>query len=308
MQRTQAATLAQSVHCLSCHSSFTGRNYAVAVYGDLASTTPQGLRDGFGVADVVGGASHALALLANGSILAWENGAGALDGQAVVPPFPPGRTAVQVAAGGNFSAALLDDGSLLLWGANDFGQATVPPRFFGVTATYIAAGARHVLACLSNGTVAGFGDNSFGQLNIPLGLLQAEAGVTQVAGGSFHSLAVTAEGRVYAWGDDQFGQISVPWELQGGGVQSVAAGTDSSCAVMHAGTSGDGGSAVDGSHIVCWGKDEGQGRLESLSGVVQVVAGSRHFVARLQTGEVHAAGSNQHGQVRVRPGAATAAC
>jgi hypothetical protein len=100
------------------------------------------LFDNYNVVMVDGGESHALALLSNGSVVAWTKrrlGANKY-GQATVPPFPAGRTAVQVAAGANFSVVLLDNGSLLVWGDNSFGQATVPQYLEGVKVTAVAAG------------------------------------------------------------------------------------------------------------------------------------------------------------------------
>jgi alpha-tubulin suppressor-like RCC1 family protein len=237
---------------------------------------------------VVGGESHALALLNNGSVVAWTNEMpdANLYGQATVPPFPAGRTAVQVAAGANSSVALLDDGSLLVWGDNSFGQALVPGNLRRVKVTAISAGHRHVLAVLENGTVAGFGQSDWGQLNIPEELLAVGANIVQVAGGADHSMARTADGRVFAWGDDGYGQIAIPPIVQAGGVLHIAAGEVTSFALLAGPDVGD----PAGNKLVVWGWDGGQSAAQGLSGVVDIASGRGHVATLQNTGTVRTFG------------------
>jgi alpha-tubulin suppressor-like RCC1 family protein len=266
------------------------QRYGIAdVFGSInvpASFTS--LNGSFNVAMVVGGESHALALLSNGSVVAWTNEMpdANLYGQATVPPFPAGRTAVQVAAGANSSVALLDDGSLLVWGDNSFGQALVPSNLKGVKVTAVAAGHNHVLAVLENGTVAGFGSNNWGPLNIPEELLAAGANVVQVAGGVDHSLARTADGRVFAWGDDGYGQIAIPPIVQAGGVLHIAAGEVTSFALLAGPDRGD----AAGNKLVFWGDDDGQSAAQGLPGVADIASGRWHVATLQNTGAVHTFG------------------
>jgi alpha-tubulin suppressor-like RCC1 family protein len=238
---------------------------------------------------VVGGESHALALLSNGSVVAWTNEMRDVNkhGQATVPPFPAGRTAVQVAAGYDFSLVLLDNGSLLAWGNNEWGQVDVPHFLMGVKVTAISAGHRHVLAVLENGTVAGFGCNDRGEINIPEELLEAGANVVQVAGGGVHSMARTADGRVFAWGNDGYGQVEVPPSVQAGGVLHIAAGDLSSFALLV----GPDGSGPQGQKLVFWGNDDGQSAAEELSGVVDIASGRWHVATLQNTGTVRTFGT-----------------
>jgi alpha-tubulin suppressor-like RCC1 family protein len=242
----------------------------------------------YNVVMVVGGQSHALALLSNGSVVAWTNDMPDANkyGQATVPPFPAGRTAAQVVAGARSSVALLDDGSLMAWGDNSSGQADVPQYLEGVKVTAVAAGHSHVLAALENGTVAGFGNNDYGQLNIPEDLLAAGANVVQVAGGAYHSMARTANGRVFAWGDDGRGQVSVPPSVQAGGVLHIAAGDLSSFALLV----GPDGSGPQGQKLVFWGDDDGQSAAQGLSGVIYAASGQRHVATLQYTGTVRTFG------------------
>ena len=78
-----------------------------------------------------------------------------------------------VAAGGHHSLALLANGTVVAWGANDSGQLgdgttitrSEPVEVTGLTGVKaIAAGGDHSLALLNNGTVMAWGDNESGQL------------------------------------------------------------------------------------------------------------------------------------------------
>jgi alpha-tubulin suppressor-like RCC1 family protein len=246
------------------------------------------LYDNYNVAMVDGGESHALALLSNGSVVAWTNGGPDANkyGQATVPPFPAGRTAVQVAAGASFSVVLLDNGYLMVWGDSSFGQAFVPRSLMRVKVTAVAAGQWHVLAVLENGTVAGFGRSDWGQLNIPEELLASGANVVQVAGGAYHSMARTVDGRVFAWGDDEYSQVAIPSIVQAGGVLHIAAGEVCSFALL----AGPAWGNSDGNKLVFWGRDDGQSAAQNLSGVVDIASGRWHVATLQNTGIVLAWG------------------
>src|SRR5690606_15123601 len=134
---------------------------------------------------------HSMALLADGSVLAWgENehgeqgdGVGTSAGCECVPtPTPvPGITgAVAIAAGAHTGAALLADGTVRNWGSNLVGS-------LGTGTPSPAAGC----ACL--GPVS------------PAGL----AGVKQLSGGGSHTLALLNDGSVVGWGFNRDGQLGI---------------------------------------------------------------------------------------------------
>ena len=134
-------------------------------------------------------------------------------------------------------------------------------------------------------------------------------GAVTVSAGSSHSCALTASGGVTCWGDNELGQLgdgtytqsSVPVGVLGlsSGVVAVAAGGDSTCAVMSVGT------------VKCWGYS-GEGQLGSGTttdsgvpisvlglrpGVVAVSVGIEHTCALTSAGSVQCWGSNSDGQL-----------
>src|ERR1035437_3775884 len=125
------------------------------------------------------GDSHALALRADGPVLAWGSD---LYGQlgvgrpliATSPVMVPGLSKVRAIAGGlNHSLAVRQDGTLWTWGGNTFGQLgdgtpvdrSSPVQVPGVTNAVMAcAGYAHSAVLKQDGTVWAWGNNWYGQL------------------------------------------------------------------------------------------------------------------------------------------------
>ncbi|MEV0456406.1 RCC1 domain-containing protein [Catellatospora methionotrophica] len=190
-----------------------------------------------GVRALAAGGAHSLALLANGTVLAWgDNARGQLGDGTVDDRTAPvavtglaGRKVVGIAAGSQFSLALLADGTLRAWGDNRSGQLgtgavspapqTTPVTVSGLTGVKVKqvdAGDSHALAVLGNGTVRGWGENSRGQVgngtasNTPVPTPTPVAGLTGVKivnAGGFSSLAIGVNGRVKGWGANGDGQL-----------------------------------------------------------------------------------------------------
>jgi alpha-tubulin suppressor-like RCC1 family protein len=179
------------------------------------------------VTAISAGYGHNLALLTNGTVMAWgRNSLGQLGSGTTtasdVPVAVKGLTGVTaVEAGEEASLALLKNGTVMAWGSNYYGQlgsgtgkktSDLPqpiPGLSGVTA--IALGKWNGLALLSNGTVMAWGRNTYAELgdgtttesDVPVPV-KGLSGVTAVAAGGLHSLALLNDGRVRTWGYDGY--------------------------------------------------------------------------------------------------------
>ena len=89
--------------------------------------------------------------------------------------------------GGSHNLALRSNGTVVVWGANNWGQTNLPPSATNVVA--ITASGGHSLALRANGTIVGWGYNNYGQASPPPGL----SNVVAIAAGAFHSLAVRTD-------------------------------------------------------------------------------------------------------------------
>jgi alpha-tubulin suppressor-like RCC1 family protein len=265
----------------------TGRSVPgpVRVLADLAPVT-----------DVVAGSGHVLALLADGTAVAWGRNIFGQCGDASTenrnePVAVRGLTGVVgIAAGGGQSLFLREDGTV--WGCG--------AGFFGVL------GAEHVAVHPVPVHIAGL-DN-----------------VTQLVSGGGHCLALTEDGSVYSWGRDDYGQLGdgeargelpgcrtvehagvgfrcrvIPTKVDGlTGVRSLAAGGGHSMALL------------DDGRLITWGfNDRGQlgdGTMthrhapnpqEALTGVTAVAGAYHHTVAVRSDGSVWTWGLNDLGQI-----------
>ncbi|HEV2980367.1 MAG TPA: IPT/TIG domain-containing protein [Solirubrobacteraceae bacterium] len=198
-----------------------------------------------GVAAVAAGETFSLALLENGTVVAWGSdedgqlGNGSMGGKSEVPvPVSGLSAAIGIAAGESHALALLSGGTVKAWGFNKNGQlgdsseasTDLPVKVAKIgestaPATAVAAGAEHSLARLSDGTVVAWGSNAAGQLGdgtstgpemcgLPPTAACAKtpvavatlSGVSGIAAGKEGSLAV-ASGAVFAWGRNDLGQL-----------------------------------------------------------------------------------------------------
>jgi hypothetical protein len=182
---------------------------------------------------------------------------------------------------------ILDEATVVAWGANILGAATVPSGLSNVVA--IAGAYDHSLALKNNETVVAWGDNTFGQTNVPGGLNNS---LVAVAGGESFSIGLKNGGTVVAWGGNSFpGETNVPTGLNN--VVTIASGQYSSLALKNNGT------------VVAWGAN-----ISGLTNVpaslsnnaVAIAGGSFHNLAIKNDGTVVAWGDNSAGQTSVPAG------
>lgn len=197
---------------------------------------------------------------------------------------PAGLTDVTAIAAGNWhTLALKSDGTVVAWGQNGDRQTNVPAGLTGVTA--VAAAGNHSLALKSDGTVVAWGSNLYGESTVPAGLV----GVTAIAAGWYHSLALESDGTVVAWGYNLSGESSPPAGLTG--VTAISSRTWHNLALMSDGT------------VVAWPPGSPQTNVPAgLSGVTAVSAGGGFSLALKSDGTVVAWGNNNFGQTDVPAG------
>jgi hypothetical protein len=332
-----------------CFVYFVGSEQRFA----YCSVVPVSVNELSGVTAVSAGGEHSLALLSNGTVMAWgrnaegELGNGTTGGVSNVPVAVKELSGVTaISAGRYYSLALLSNGTVMAWGDNTRGElgngttggvSNVPVAVKNLSSvTSISAGEGpnvlgfvHSLALLSNGTVMAWGDNSAGELgngttggvsNVPVAVKNLSS-VTAVSAGSGYSLAALTSGTAMAWGANGRGQLgdgtTTGTNLPGAvselsGLTGVSAGAEHSLALLSNGT------------VMAWGNNsEGQlgngsngntsdvpVAVSGLSGVTAIAAGGlpvglqgepevEHSLALLGNGTVMAWGNNSFGQLGI---------
>jgi alpha-tubulin suppressor-like RCC1 family protein len=262
-----------------------------------------------GVRAIAANGEHSLALLSDGTVVAWgSNTAGQL-GYATTgtstfskQPKQVGTLAgvVAIAAGTAHSTAVLSSGVAQNWGGNWQGQlgdgtrvgkpSPVPiaavdlaPLAAATPVPSIAAGSSHTLKLEFSGAVFGWGSNEFGQVGdgttvqrkqpVAASVLPASA-VRQVAAGDAHSLALLADKSVAAWGFNGYGQLGDNTTTQSLLRVSVGATTGalSSVGAIAAGLNHSLALKEDGS-VLSWGQNtSGQLGINSTLAAKQATA------------------------------------
>ena len=155
-----------------------------------------------------------------------------------------GRTAAQISKGEAHTCALLDDGTVKCWGANDRGQLgygdtlsrgngpsemgdnlPVVDLGTGRTALHVSTGAQHTCALLDDATVKCWGEAGGGRLGngdgfrnrgndademgdfLPIVDLGNGRTAIQISTGDFHTCALLDDATVKCWGNAASGQL-----------------------------------------------------------------------------------------------------
>jgi alpha-tubulin suppressor-like RCC1 family protein len=285
------------------------------------------------VASLAGGGLHSLALMTNGTVMAWgagdfgqlAQGLSDLNDKDAAVPISGLAGVDAVACGGNHSIALMADNTLMAWGDNASGQLglgdtlppiplrAVPDDVVGVNdAQQIACGYNFTLVLLNNGQVMAFGNNAFNQLGFdgdvrvstPT-LIPGLTNVAAISAGNAHSAAVLNDGTVKVWGRNGFGQLGVgntnncstPTTVPGlSGVSDVACGGYHTLFLMNDQTVKSCGMNVVGQ--LGLGDFTNRTLPETISGltdVAQIQAGSYFSAARLDDTSVKAWGNYLYG-------------
>ena len=239
---------------------------------------------------IAAGCTHSLALKRDGTVWAWGDGFygqlgnGRFRASSNVPVRVDnlGTGTRAIAAGKNFSLALMGDNRVRSWGYNaegELGNGTsgpdtnrarpVPVRnLANVRMISTDSYADHSLALLANGTVRAWGGNYYGALGDGTAanfrpkpvVVSNLSGVKAIAAGGFHSLALLTNGRVRSWGYNSDGQL---------GNDAHGSGTNSSTPVA----------------------------VKGLLNVKSISGGAYNSMAVLQSGRARSWGDNSRGQL-----------
>jgi len=270
---------------------------ASSASGELASSSSLRVAAGF----LGAGQSHTCAILDNGRVRCWGDGANGRLGYGDTEPIGDdetpgsvgpvdlgaGRRARAIAAGDFHACAVLDNGRLRCWGYNESGRlgygnedsvgddetpGSVGPVDLGPgrTARAIAAGAGHTCAVLDNGRVRCWGSGANGRLGY---------------------------GSTDPIGDDETPGSVAPVDLgPGRTAQAITAGFSHTCALL------------DNGRVRCWGQGTngrlGYGNTEQIGddetpgsvGPVDLGAGRR--VRAIAAGVAHTCALLDNGRVR----------
>ncbi|MGD9732942.1 MAG: DUF1566 domain-containing protein [Desulfamplus sp.] len=234
-----------------------------------------------------------------------------------------------VAAGGDYTVLLKEDGTVWACGYNRNGElgngtetnSSTPVQVIGLTnISAIAAASLHTAALKTDGTVWAWGINGSGQLGNETTTGSTPVKVTGLAnvsaiaaGGSGytgrgHTIALKTDGTVWAWGANEDGQLGngtttdsyTPVQVSGlTNISAIAAGRHHTIALKTDGT------------VWAWGWNQygqlGNGtwnnssltpvQVTGLTNVSAIATGNYHTIALKTDGTVWAWGANEDGQL-----------
>ena len=192
------------------------------------------------VVDVTAGWSHTVALLSDGTLLAWgSNQYGQLsNGTKNDQNYPivvrdvnenPVSGIVKISAGAAHTIALSNNSTLIAWGDNREGQLGDGTTTIRLTPVHIkdagnfiidiAAGYYHSVARRADGVLLAWGCNKHGQLSdwttknrLKPVIVKNVSGkplnwVLSITAGSSHTVAIGRDGELLSWGDNRYGQL-----------------------------------------------------------------------------------------------------
>lgn len=214
----------------------------------------------------------------------------------------------KIASGSSFSLALLDDGSLRIWGTecniylpevSDY-IMQIPEEVQNARIVDITAGTSHVLALGDDGTFYGWGYYGSGQTSLPQGtswtkkVQNGTLGIRQLVASQQYSGLLADDGNFYMWGNASSTEsIFVPADAKGR-IQKVAAGDHNIALLLDDGTItviGDQGTE----YFMKMPPELADGSVK----IVDVVSTNRNVLAIDDSGKLYLWGSSANGLTRM---------
>ncbi|QDS32558.1 RCC1 repeat- and reductase domain-containing protein [Brevibacillus brevis] len=225
---------------------------------------------------------HSLAVKNDGTVWGWGNNASGQLGSAreikavLSPTQVPNLTNVKtVEAGGYFSVALKNDGTVWTLGENAGGVLGVP-------------------------------DSEVPKSYSPI-QVETLSDISAISSGSYHTMALKSDGTVWTWGKNSTGQIGVSKDVQMTGVPvqveglsnvvAVSAGREFSLVLKDDGTVWGWGKNSDLFGASVAGNTYAPVQIEGLENVTYIEAGTTHSFAKKSDGTVWAWGNNSSGSL-----------
>lgn len=248
-----------------------------------------------GVKDIATGTRHTLLLMNDGTVKAFGyNYAGQLGVESNIGTYEPNSVPTQIPglskvkaiySGGLSNFLIMEDGTVMSFGYNNFGQLgriensgttnanyipTVIPELIGVKK--IAVGGSHTLVLMNDGTVKSFGFNKYGQLGRPENVRTTTATpipgtilnikeVKDVIAGENHSILLMNDGTLRTFGMNKYGQL---------------------------------GYGENAGNMTGWSVPK---TVPDITNVKSVVSGFEHNLLLMEDGSIRAFGSNRFGQL-----------
>jgi alpha-tubulin suppressor-like RCC1 family protein len=240
------------------------------------------------VVDIGVGYTHACAVRMGGELVCWgSNTCGELgvilpmDGDRTTRPIVVLSSGVrQIAAGWDYTCALMESGGVQCWGDNlsgqlgdgtEDGRATPAPVVDLSGATAIAVGDDNACAIVAGGNVKCWGANLANELGG--GTMETSSsrpvdvpgltGVTHLSVSGDHVCAIDGASRLRCWGIDNYGQLGT----NDGDHTAPAAAVALSGAPTDVGTGTFHTCAIHGGTLSCWGSNETSQLAQSGGGM-----------------------------------------
>jgi alpha-tubulin suppressor-like RCC1 family protein len=316
-------------------SVYTNGNNTYGELGQGVTTGVLGRSLVGGITNISTGNSHVVAVQGN-SLFVWGNGTsnqltnsatnGSVSGNIITPTnIPIGNKNYDtsswkvISAGYGNTAAIRTDGTLWVWGQNQYGAvgdgtttyARLIPTQVGFSSwSAVSAGALHIIGIKIDGTLWGWGYNTTGQLGdgttvnksspVQIGL---NTNWSKVSAGDSHSAAINSSGTLFTWGQNVGGELGDNTTVNKSSPVQIGSSSWTMVSSFNSTSSGTIGITTSGA-LFAWGYNNrgqlGDGTTVNKSSPVQigssswtmVSAGNQYAMGITTTGALFGWGGN----------------